>query len=160
MEVYEKILLPLDGSELSESALPEAEKLAAVSNAKICLIRVVHRSIMGLSDESLLSQAELIREADRYLKDIKNRLEAKGFTAESHVWYGPNAAEEILNHIEFYGTDLIVMATHGRSGLKRLLMGSVTEKVAKNTTNPVVLVRIDPETMDMVDESRECATPA
>ena len=158
MEVYEKILLPLDGSELSELALPEAEKLAAVSNAKICLIRVVHKPVIGLSDDSLLPQANLIKEADRYLKNIKNRLEDKGFTVESHVWYGPNAAEEILNHVEFYGTDLIVMATHGRSGLKRLLMGSVAGKVVKNTTNPVVLVRLNPETMDTVDESRAYAT--
>ena len=158
MEVYKRILVPLDGSELSESALPEVEKLASVSNMEICLIRVVYSPIIGLQSDPLKHQADVVREAEQYLENLKNQLEANGFTVDSWVWYGPNAAEEIINHVKLFGTDLIVMATHGRSGLKHLLMGSVAEKVVHNAIKPVMLVRPNPETMKTVGESRAYAT--
>ena len=152
METYQKILVPLDGSKLSESVLPEAEKLATISKAEICLIRVAYSPVNMLRTEPFARQAEITREAEQYLKNIKKHLEAKGLTVESWVWYGPNAAKEILNHIEFFGTDLIVMATHGRSGLRHLLMGSVAESVVRNTTKPVILVRPQPEAIDKFAE--------
>ena len=158
MEVYKRILVPLDGSKLSESVLPEVEKLASVSNIEICLIRVVYSPIILLQSDPLKHQADVVREAEQYLENLKNQLEAKGFTVDSWVWYEPNAAEAILKHIEFFGTDLIVMATHGRSGLQHLLMGSIAEKVVHSATKPVMLVRPNPETLDTVGESRAYAT--
>jgi nucleotide-binding universal stress UspA family protein len=140
MRTHKRLLVPLDGSVTAESVLPEVEKLATAAEVEICLIRVAYSHFNGLRVNPLAHQAEIVREAEQYLEKIKDRLERKGFIVESWVWYGPDPAKEILNHIEFFGTDLVVMATHGRGGLKRLLMGSVAEKVAHHTLKPVMLV--------------------
>lgn len=140
MRTHKRLLVPLDGSVKSEAVLSEVAKLAAAAKAEICLIRVVYSHFGRLRVNPSAHQAEIVREAERYLEGIKDRLERQGFIVESWVWYGPDPAKEILNHIEFFGTDLVVMANHGRSGLKRLLMGSVAEKVAHHTVKPVMLV--------------------
>lgn len=140
MRTHRRLLVPLDGSVKSESVLSEVEKLAAAAKAEICLIRVVYSHFNGLRVNPSAHQAKIVREAEQYLADVKNRLERKGFIVEGWVWYGHDPAKEILNHIQFFGTDLVLMATHGRSGLKRLLMGSVAEKVAHHTVKPVMLV--------------------
>ena len=140
MRTHQRLLVPLDGSVTAESVLPEVAKLATAAKAEICLIRVVYSHFNELRVNPLAHQAKMVREAEQYLAKVKDRLERQGFIVESWVWYGPDPAKEILNHIEFFGTDLVVMATHGRRGLKRLLMGSVAEKVAHHTVKPVMLV--------------------
>lgn len=82
----------------------------------------------------------MIREAEGYLQKVEDRLKAKGFRVDSHVRYG-NDAEEILEHAAQKDIDLIAMTTHGRSGVRRFLLGSVTEKVLRHSPKPVFLVR-------------------
>lgn len=81
-----------------------------------------------------------IREAGGYLRGIEERLKAKGFEVESHVRYG-DEAEEILSYSSKIGIDLIAMSTHGRSGVKRWLLGTVAEKILRYATKPILLVR-------------------
>ena len=159
MRTHKRLLVPLDGSVKSEAVLSEVTKLAAAAKTEICLIRVVYSHFDRLRVNPYTHQAKIVREAERYLEKIKDRLERQGFIVESWVWYGPDPAKEILNHIEFFGTDLVVMATHGRSGLKRLLMGSVAEKVAHHTVKPVMLVGAQRENLKAFAEGSSGCPP-
>lgn len=147
MKTYERILVPLDGSEVSERILPEIEKIADKLKANISIMRVafIHPiPAIDITKASDVTKAEVavVHEAEEYVHMIEEKLKAKGFTVGSHVRYGPDAADEILDHTDQYDTDLIMMSTHGRSGVKRWLLGSVAEKVVHHATTPVLLVRV------------------
>jgi nucleotide-binding universal stress UspA family protein len=139
MEKFEKILVPLDGSECAENILPVVEKLAGDLKAHICLLRVVIAHTFPGADPTE-AQVAVVREAEGYLKKIEERLRGKGFSVDSHVRYG-NDAGEILDHVDQYKIDLIAMSTHGRSGVNRWLLGSVAEKVLRHATRPIFLAR-------------------
>ncbi len=134
-----KILVPLDGSECAERILPRVEKLASRMNSGISLLRVALAHTFPGVDPT---EAELavVREAEAYLEGIRKQLEAKGFDVDTHVRYGDDA-EEILAHTVHEDIDIIAMSTHGRSGVKRFLLGSVAEKIVRHATKPVCLVR-------------------
>jgi nucleotide-binding universal stress UspA family protein len=131
MEKYEKILVPLDGSECAENILSTVEKLATDLKVSIALLRVAYAHTFPGVDPT---------EAEEYLQGIEKRLQAKGFRVESHVRYGDEAGE-ILDHAAQKDIDLIAMSTHGRSGVKRWLLGSVAEKLLSHATKPIFLVR-------------------
>ncbi len=139
MPQREKILVPLDGSECAERILPKVEKLASGMRAGISLLRVaLAHSFPGV--DSTEAELTVVREAEAYLEGVKKRLEAKGFEVDTHVRYGDDA-EEILAHSSHDDIDIIAMSTHGRSGVKRFLIGSVAEKILRHATKPVFLVR-------------------
>ncbi len=83
---------------------------------------------------------KVVREAEEYLRKIEERLKAKGFKVDSHVRYG-NDADEILDHAAQKDIDFIAMTTHGQSGVKRFLLGSVAEKILRHSPKPIFLVR-------------------
>jgi nucleotide-binding universal stress UspA family protein len=83
---------------------------------------------------------KVVRQAEEYLRKIEDQLKAKGFKVDSHVRYG-NDAEEILDHAAQKDIDFIAMTTHGRSGVKRFLLGSVAEKLLRHSPKPIFLVR-------------------
>jgi len=139
MQGYEKILVPLDGSEVSESVLPEVEKLATAFKAGISLLRVAYAPTIPGVDPTK-TQVAVVREAEEYLQRIEERLKAKGFQVDSHVRYG-DEAEEILDHSARGEIGLIAMSTHGHSGVKRWVLGSVAEKILRHATKPIFLVR-------------------
>jgi nucleotide-binding universal stress UspA family protein len=139
MEGYKKILVPLDGSDVAETILPEIEKVAAALKASISLLRVIYVRPIQYEDMTKF-YAAANRDAEEYLRGIEEHLKAKGFKVESHVRQG-NDAEEILDFCEQSDIDLIAMSTHGRSGVKRWLLGSVAEKVMRHTTKPILLAR-------------------
>jgi len=140
METYKRILVPLDGSEFSETVLPEIEKLASALKANVSILRVAYaHRILGI--DPIKHEANIVREAEDYVQSVEQRLISKGLMVDNHVRYGPDAAEEILNHVTDYNIDLIVMCTHGFSGVRRLVLGSVTEKVLRQATKPVLLVQ-------------------
>jgi nucleotide-binding universal stress UspA family protein len=139
MDVYKKILVPLDGSELSEKIIPEIEKVATCFGASISLLRVAYAYTIPGADPTE-TQVTVVKAAEEYLRGVAERLKAKGFTVDSHVRYG-DEAEEILEHCTRNDIDLIAMSTHGRSGVKRWLLGSVAEKVIRHATKPILLVR-------------------
>jgi nucleotide-binding universal stress UspA family protein len=139
MEKDERILVPLDGSGCAEIVLPRAEALASDRKAGICLLRVVHaRTFPGVDPTE--AEIKVVREAEEYLKGLEERLKAKGLDVDTHVRYG-NDVEEILDHAAQKDIDLVAMSTHGRSGIKRFLLGSVAENVLRQSPKPVFLVR-------------------
>ena len=86
-------------------------------------------------------QVEVVREAEEYLDRVAARLQRDGIKdLQTSVWYGP-AASAIVEAARLRGADLIVMGTHGRSGLGRLILGSVAESVLRSTTTPILLLR-------------------
>jgi nucleotide-binding universal stress UspA family protein len=139
MEKFEKILVPLDGSECAENILSKIEKLVTDLKASIALLRVAYAHTFPGVDPTE-AEVNVVREAEEYIQGIEKRLKAKGFTVESHVRYGDEAGE-ILDHAAQKDIDLIAMSTHGRSGVKRWLLGSVAEKLLRHATKPIFLVR-------------------
>jgi nucleotide-binding universal stress UspA family protein len=138
-KMYEKILVPLDGSEVAESIIPFVEKSATAHNSTIVLLRVVQiHTLPGQTD--IEGESAAIRDAEEYLSRIEEDLKKKGFDVESHVRYGKDA-EEIINFCDEPGIDIIAMSTHGRTGLGKWLLGSVAERIVRHCPIPTLLYR-------------------
>ena len=143
MEKEERILIPLDGSECAETVIPKVEELVAGRKMGICLLRVAFAPVFPGVDPTE-AQVRVVREAEDYLRDLKDRLKARGLDVDTHVRYGDDV-EEILDHAAQKEIDLVAMSTHGHRGVKRLLLGSVAERVIRQTPKPVFLVRCQAE---------------
>ena len=142
------ILVPLDGSTLSERILPHASTLATETGASLQLLRVlpplfvVGKSSTGTfypREEAILRELE--EEAEEYLDGWVQRLEEEGLKVEKRVLSGAEPAKGILEVAREEETDLIAMATHGRSGVPRAVLGSVADKVVRGARRPVLAVR-------------------
>jgi nucleotide-binding universal stress UspA family protein len=134
------ILVPLDGSILAEAALAPAVELAREAAAKMVLLRAAQTHTLPLADP-IDAQVQVMREVDDYLAAARARVQAAGVTdIEVSAWYGP-PAEAIVEAARYRNADLIVMSSHGRSGLGRLVLGSVAESVLRATTVPILLIR-------------------
>lgn len=137
----QKILVPLDGSALAEAALPQAMELATSTGAKLLLVRAAEAHTLPGADPTD-AQIKVVSEAEEYLAQVQERLAAQGIKAvETSVWYGP-AAYAIVEAARLAKADLIAMTTHGRSGLGRLILGSVAASVLRGTTTPILLIRV------------------
>jgi nucleotide-binding universal stress UspA family protein len=124
-----RLLVPLDGSGLAESAIPAAAELADQLDAEMVLLRVVPEEVAGA-----------IEEARRYLESVADLIAGKYLVERPHVQAWAGRAEDII--VTLAGSaSLVVMATHGRSGLGRLVQGSVAEGVLRHGSVPVLLVR-------------------
>lgn len=144
----DKILVPLDGSMLAEAALPTACDFAARDGARISLVRAAEAMTLPGADV-VEAQVTAVREAEEYLAAVVRRLEDRGIRrVETHVWYGP-AAAAIVEAAAAQKADLIVICTHGRSGVGRLVLGSVAESVLRGTTTPILVVRADHAPLDV-----------
>jgi nucleotide-binding universal stress UspA family protein len=139
MEKQKRIMVPLDGTPCSENILPKVERLASDLGTGICLLRVVHARTFPGADPTE-AQISVVKEAEEYLRKIEGQLKAKGLDADSHVRYG-DEVEEILDHATKEEVDLIAMSTHGRTGIKRWLLGSAAEKIVENSPRPVFVAR-------------------
>jgi len=141
------ILVPLDGSFLAEAALPQAIDLAGTSGARLLLLRAAEAHTLPGADPTE-AQVRVVEEAEAYLAEVAGRLATYGLRkVESSVWYGP-AARAIVEAASFHSVDLIVMTTHGRSGIGRLILGSVAESVLRGTTRPILLIRVPEAPVD------------
>ena len=137
--MYRTILVPLDGSELAERALPIATALAKPSGARLMLVRAAWAHVLAGVDPTD-AQVKAVREAEAYLQGVTGRAATQNVRAEARVPYD-TAAEGILMEVDDSDADLVVMCTHGRSGLGRLIYGSVAEEVIRRSPVPVLLVR-------------------
>ena len=144
---YRTILVPLDGSSLAEQALEEAQKLATQLSATLQLVSVIPpvenwEMVAAASMPVWVENAEQeqTESVTTYLQTVAERLRAEGLSVQEEVDYG-EPAEQILRRSETGAADLIVMCSHGRSGLQRLWLGSVAMKVMHAATVPVLLVR-------------------
>ncbi len=135
-----KILVPLDGSTLAESALPTAIDLARTWDAALLLLRAAEAHTLPGADPTE-AQVGVVREAETYLDAVEDRVRSQGIEdVTTSVWYG-NAASAITEAVELHGADMIVMTTHGRSGLGRLVLGSVAESVIRSSRTPILVIR-------------------
>ncbi len=136
--MYKNIVLPLDGSDASESAIPHAEQLALGCEAKhVTIVHVVEQDRY----EGMLSAG---KRPGVYLQRAARKLESKGITADIKVLTG-DPAEAIVSFTETSPCDIIVMASHGRSGVTRWAIGSVADKVFRASKIPVLMVKTPPE---------------
>jgi len=143
--MYKKILVPLDGSELAEKALDHAEKLAETFNAEIILFRVVpFMPTYGAPElvASFVVDDKQKEAAERYLATLAEELKKRGFKVTAKVKTALNVAAEIIDFTKGSGVDLIVMCTHGHSGITRWVLGSVTHKVLMGAETPILLIHL------------------
>ncbi len=133
------ILVPLDGSELAELALPHATALGRHMGASLVLMRAVQVSGLPGTDTTD-AQGRAVQEAESYLAGIARLLAERGVMAEAATPYG-EAAGWIVEEARLREAGLIVMSTHGRSGMSRWMHGSVAEQVLSKATVPVLMVR-------------------
>lgn len=138
--MFRHLLVPLDGSQLSESALPAAAHLAETVGASVTLVHIIEKDApKEIHKERHLTDPE---EASAYLKEVAER----GFPPEIQVdWHVhieevKNVARSIVQHSQELEQDLIVMCTHGRGGMRDWLLGSIAQQVIASGTTPVLLV--------------------
>jgi len=137
---FKRILVPLDGSPLAEHALDTVAELAG-AGAIVMLVRAAEARVLPGADPTEL-QVEVVREAEEYLARVKARLERDGVrNVQTSVWYG-SPVSAIVEAAQLRGADLIAMCTHGRSGIGRLILGSVAESVLRSTAIPILLMRV------------------
>jgi nucleotide-binding universal stress UspA family protein len=148
--MFKKILIPLDGSELAERALEPAIRIAEKFGSEVILLRVAVPETMLVGLGGLTPQpyevydADLRRdqeEAEAYLSGIKTRWAAAKVPIRTEVISG-TPPEMIVEAAQEAGADLVVMSTHGRSGLSRLIYGSVAEAVLRGARVPMLLIPI------------------
>lgn len=140
----ERILIPLDGSTLSEAIVPLAAALARDHGAELLLFRAVRGRTA--TDPALFEPEVRIGEAEVYLHGIAETLQASGLSRVHRiVMYGDATPDQMITETaRRHAVDLIAMGTHGRGGLGRLLLGSVAESVVRQAPAPVLLVRGQP----------------
>jgi len=146
--MFEHILLPLDGSELAEQALPPALKLAERFASQITLLRVIQppyvaTHISGSAYGEVINSLRRIayEEGMSYLKGQQAALKEQGCAVHLHMIEGDDVAGIILNLIGTLEIDTVVMSTHGRGGISPLGYGSVADKVLRAATVPILLIR-------------------
>jgi nucleotide-binding universal stress UspA family protein len=142
--MFERILLPLDGSALAEQALPYAVALARCQGGTIHVLRVAPILVPLDVEASAIAYQQVVEEeraaAQSYVDRMVARLQQEGISAEGQVKMG-DPAGEILETARQINASAITMATHGRSGLGRLLFGSVADQVLRGASVPVLLIR-------------------
>jgi len=145
--MYKHILVPLDGSERAEAILPHVIDMAQCNQAAVTLLQVIEREVVLVSPYDPLSSfepesliARQVEEAENYLDAHCARMQDLGVDAQRRVERGL-VVETIQEVADELGTDLIAMASHGRSGLARVLFGSVTTGVLQHARQPLLLVR-------------------
>ena len=157
--MYERILVPLDGSDLAERALPYAAEIAKLAGSEIVLLQAVTPFAATLGQATASDAAEvapiftesamaiareqhagMVAAARDYLASHASELAKAGVKARTEVLEGA-PAQTILQYAQANGVGLIAMCTHGRGGLGRLVFGSVADALLRNSGLPVLLVR-------------------
>ncbi len=149
--MYKKMLVALDGSEMAECVLPHVDSIAeGCGAAEVVFLRVVTpvRPVTGgfeggyvfSEGEVKRMNASMERSAKEYLDQVIKRFKVGGVKATPVVLVG-EAGESIADYATKNGVDLIVIATHGRSGVSRWVWGSVADKVLRSACVPVLMIR-------------------
>lgn len=151
--MYDKILVPVDGSDASNHGLDEAIKLAKRLGSRLKLIHVVNELFLAGTEPVYFDYAALVDTArengKKVLEAAQARVKAQGGEAEAELieCVSARAADIIVTHAREWGASLLVLGTHGRRGLRRLALGSDAEMILRASTVPVLLVRaVSPET--------------
>jgi nucleotide-binding universal stress UspA family protein len=142
--MYQKILVPLDGSNYSESIMQIARGLISGwgGTPDLILFMVVepfrNQPFRSGDDWNEKMKKEAEKVANNYLEQLAEKLNADGIKARAVVEYG-DPAQAIMDYVKKNGVDLIVMSTHGRSGLARMVFGSVADRIIHHSLVPVLI---------------------
>ncbi len=145
--MYKKCLVPLDGSELAECALNHVKNLVKEKSVgEVTILNVVKVDIPWAEINEKTIDLEAIRKplfagARKYLAGVASRLSSEGISLKTAAIEGNRPGETIIDYAEKNGMTLIVMATHGHTGFKQLLLGSVATRVLHQSPVPVLLIR-------------------
>jgi nucleotide-binding universal stress UspA family protein len=159
-QAFQHVLIPLDGSPLAEEVLEPAMALGKLMDAEYTLLQAIDpplfRSIPAVHasgvDKQILEQSRA--EALAYLEGVAERMRAEGLQVHTSVLHAPPSVA-ILDYAHEHAVDLIAMATHGRGGVARMLLGSVADKVVRGAGAPVLLQRPSAETAELsIDAQR------
>jgi len=159
---FDTVMVPLDGSSLAEMALPKAVELLSGPRATLILLRAAEATKTLPWIDPIEAQAAVVREAESYLAAVAANLADQGVLGVVRsVWYS-SAAKAIVAAARRRSVDLIVMSTHGRSGLQRAIRGSVAESVLRATRTPILLVQAggDRHTRAATAHAPEVARPS
>lgn len=147
--MYKRIMIPLDGSKLAECVLPHLEEVAkAFKPGKVVLVQAVEPiSVpygLKVSQFTTLEQVQAFEthrkaEAEEYLQEVQARLRKRGIEAKAKVIYG-KAADALSDFANNNRMDLVILATRGRSGLGRLVLGGVAERLIRLVRVPVLVI--------------------
>lgn len=160
--MFTRLLVPLDGSGLAEQALVAAGDLAHGLSATIVLARAVTPVVPGRSYEPGLVQRldeAQEREAERYLESTARRLRNHRYPVETHLLRG-EVIPELLNLAKSDHCDLIVITSHGMSGLGSRVFGSVAQKLLDSAECPVLVIRCERGDLEREEEREEAAADA
>jgi nucleotide-binding universal stress UspA family protein len=144
--MYKRILVPLDGSKLAEIALPHAESIAGQYESELILMSVVNPppAITERDVTSIRMQQQLIdehwKESEFYLKGLKGEFAKKNIKTETVVKLGP-VVDNIVNTAENMAVDLVLIASHGLTGLKQVFFGSVAAGILNRIEQPLLIIR-------------------
>lgn len=161
--MFERILLTVDGSPFAEQAIPYAKALAACHGASVHVLRVapiiapIDFPTGSAAYQQLLAQE--LTTAQNYVDDLVVKLRAEGIQADGEVLLG-DPASVILETAARLKSSVVVMATHGRSGLSRLVFGSVADQVLRGATIPVLLVRATESKSTTAPPTESAGTPS
>ena len=147
--MYQRILVATDGSDLSRTAVNSAIELAAAISAELVALYVVPRYPISYFEGGITISVEDIARTEKQWSDkgqavvdaVRAQARAQGVTAKAAVVQSDLVAESIMAAANKHGCDLVVMASHGRKGIKRVLLGSETQHVLTHSTVPVLVLR-------------------
>ncbi|SAK91392.1 universal stress protein [Caballeronia hypogeia] len=141
--MYRNIVVALDGSESSERVLNEAISVGKCANARVCAVFVA--DVAALSSFPARYRAEVFGDARSMLDEAQERLRSSGLECETRLLETRNITDTVARCLQRCVTaipaDLVVMGTHGRGGVRRLVLGSVAEAFLRRSTCPVHLIR-------------------
>ena len=145
--MYKKILVPLDGSDLAECALSHLKSLTEEGSiGEVTLLNIVWFELPRIDEYPQRIDINAIREplfaaSKKYLAEVESRLSSKGIKVKTESLEASRPADAIMDYAQKKGMELIVMSTHGYTGLKKLMLGSVAFGVLNGSHVPVLLIR-------------------
>jgi nucleotide-binding universal stress UspA family protein len=147
VNMFNRILVPLDGSELAECVFPYVEDIAKIRASTVELVTVFepfemppHGGMVFDEEDEKEYNEYSKKKAEAYIQKIKDRFQSIGIDTITTLLVG-KADESLVDYANCHEFDLIIMATHGRSGVERWIMGSIADKLVHYSTIPVLLIR-------------------
>lgn len=145
---YRKIIVPIDGSGWADRAIPHAARIAKNNDAELILLHIYHSPLAQYRDSVALAQPQSLIDQEReqikqHIISLRNDLRNEGVKVRGHMIDGRDPAFQICRYVKAEGADLVVMCTHGRTGIARFLFGGVAQKVMQGLDVPVLLIRPD-----------------
>ena len=155
--MYQRILVPIDGSSTANRGVDEAIRLAKLAGAQVRLLHVLDELIFVTGFETGATYIndllpKLKEGGEAILEDARRRVEAAGVPVETHLMecLGSRTSDIVVEQANAWKADLIVLGTHGRRGIGRWMLGSDAEQILRSAKVPVLLVRGEPEAQNLV----------